>query len=81
MPEAVPKDYVKSPEEEFQYNNKPFIDAAIAGDFPVVTLIWHPWSLRRLDPEMRMLEMTFDYVRDHGLPSKTFAQYLPQVPL
>jgi len=43
---------------------------------PQVSLIWHPWSLNRFDPEMRMLDMTFRYVRERGLALGTFADLL-----
>jgi peptidoglycan/xylan/chitin deacetylase (PgdA/CDA1 family) len=74
MPETIPSDYVKTPEEEFAFNNKPFIDRAIALGMPQVSLIWHPWSLYAFDPPMRMLEMTFRYVREQGLKMGTFAE-------
>lgn len=73
MPEAIPDDYVKSPEEEFAVNNKPFTDRAIALDMPQLSFIWHPWSLHRLDPEMRMLDITFSYIRERNLELGTFA--------
>lgn len=73
MPQTIPNDYVKTPEEEFAYNNKPFIDKALADDMPQVSLIWHPWSLNLFDPEMRMLHMTFTYVRERQVPAGTFA--------
>ncbi|MCP4645728.1 MAG: polysaccharide deacetylase family protein [bacterium] len=73
MPEAIPPGLINAPEEELQYNNRPFIDRAIAQDASHVTLTWHPWSLHRFDPEMRMLELTFDYVLKHELPVATFS--------
>jgi hypothetical protein len=79
MPEAVPKDYVKTPEEEFAVNNKPFIDRAARDGMPHVSLIWHPWSLHRFDPDMRMLELTFSYVREQNLSTGTFATLLAQL--
>lgn len=72
MPETIPSRCIRSPLEEFKINNRPFIDRAAREDFPLVTLIWHPWSLGRLDPEMRMLELTFSYVRDRGIPAAAF---------
>lgn len=72
MPEAVPADYVKTPEEEFAYNNKPFLDKAVREGMPLISLIWHPWSLRRFDPAMRMLDLTFEYVRERRLSVSTF---------
>ncbi len=75
MPETIPPGYVKTPEEEFAYNNKPFIDRALQDDMPVVTLIWHPWSLYRFDPGMRMLEMTFQYVHEWKIPATTFTDF------
>ncbi len=79
MPEAVPASYVQTPEEEFAVNNRVFIDRAAAEGMPHVSLIWHPWSLYAFDPEMKMLEMTFRYVRELGLRAGTFADLLAQV--
>jgi len=44
-----------------------------------VSLVRHPWSLDSFDPEMRMLELTFDYVRELGLRAGTYADLLEQV--
>lgn len=79
VPEAMPSGYVTTPEQEFVVNNKPFIDRARIEDMPQVSLIWHPWSLHRLDPEMRMLELTFFYVKECGLATGTFAELLDEV--
>ena len=75
MPQAIPDDYVKTPEEEFAFNNKPFVDAAVLEEMPLVSLIWHPWSLHRFDPDMRMLEITFAYVRERGLAVDTLGDF------
>ena len=79
MPETIPSRYIETPEEEFAYNNKPFIDKAQADAMPLVSLIWHPWSLRRFDAPMRMLDITFSYIRERGLVPATFAQTLDSV--
>ena len=79
MPEAFPDHYVQTPEEEFAVNNKPFIDKALAEDISHVSLIWHPWSLDAFDPDMRMLEITFRYVRDRGIETGAFANLLDAV--
>lgn len=76
MPEMIPPSYVKTPEEEFAFNNKPLIDLAVAEDAPYVSLIWHPWSLNAFDPEMKMLEMTFRYLRMKDIPVITFSDLL-----
>lgn len=74
MPEAVPQDYVKTPEEEFRYNSKPFIDLAVREQVPEVNFAWHPWSLTILDPNMRMVEMTINYARENELRLSTFSE-------
>ena len=74
MPEAAVTDFVKTPEEEFGVH-KLFLDRAVEDGLGHVSLIWHPWSLRAFDPEMRMLELVFEYVRERGLPTATFAGY------
>jgi hypothetical protein len=72
MPEAIRLSPIATPEEEFLMN-KLFIDRAIALGLPYVSPIWHPWSLYRFDPDMRMLKLTFAYVRELGLEATTFA--------
>ncbi|MDH5441948.1 MAG: polysaccharide deacetylase family protein [Candidatus Bathyarchaeota archaeon] len=79
MPETIPSHYVKAPEEEFAFNNKPLIDRAIADGLLHVTLVWHPWSLGRFDPEMNMLELAFNYVRSRGMSIGTFSDLLSLV--
>jgi hypothetical protein len=72
FPEAIPPGVISTPEEEFRYNNRFFIDKACSQDLEYVSLIWHPWSLYLFDPEMKMLEMTFTYLREHEIPSRCF---------
>lgn len=79
MPEAIPDDYVQTPEEEFAVNNKPFIDKAISDSMTYVSLVWHPWSLNMFDPQMKMLDMTFAYVRKLDMPTVTFSDLLAEV--
>jgi hypothetical protein len=72
FPEAIRLGPISSPEDEFAMNRL-FIDRAIALGLPYVSLIWHPWSLRRFDPEMKMLQLTFAYVQELGLEPTTYA--------
>ncbi|NIA16014.1 MAG: hypothetical protein GWP08_18270 [Nitrospiraceae bacterium] len=62
------------------FTNRPlltgFVDRALRDGMPLVSLIWHPWSLHRLDPEMRMLDITFDYVAAQNLKTATFQTFL-----
>jgi hypothetical protein len=74
MPEAVALKCVETPEEEMAAH-RVFIDKALETGAPCVSFIWHPWSLHRFDPEMRMLDLTFRYVRDVGLEPCTFADW------
>ena len=76
MPETIPDGYVETPEEEFAVNCKPFLDRAKHTGFPQVSFIWHPWSLHRFDPGMRMLDITFRYVNELGLETTTFGGLL-----
>jgi hypothetical protein len=71
-PEATPLRPVETPEEEFAIN-KAFINRAAEGGYEHVSLIWHPWSLARFDPGMKMLELTFAYARERGLRFGTYA--------
>jgi len=72
-PEMVPREPIQTPEQEFAYNSKPLIDRAKRDGLGYVNPIWHPWSRGTFDPEMKMLELTFDYVREQGLEATTFA--------
>jgi len=78
MPEAIPSKFVKTPEDEFAVN-RIFIDRALDRNKPFVSLIWHPWSLYKFDPEMKMLELTFAHVHKIGLKPCTYADLYKQV--
>lgn len=71
-PEAIPPGPIQTPEEEWTLNCV-FIDRAVEEGLPYVSLIWHPWSLYRFDPEMKMLKLTFEYARACGLEFDTYA--------
>jgi hypothetical protein len=73
FPEAIPDSFCKTPKDEFEVN-KVFLDKALQTNKPFVSLIWHPWSLGKFDPDMKMLELTFTHVRGLGLKPCTYAQ-------
>jgi peptidoglycan/xylan/chitin deacetylase (PgdA/CDA1 family) len=73
MPEAIPAGFVKTPKDEFAVN-RVFLEKALEGGKTFVSLIWHPWSLHRFDPDMRMLELTFNQVRKLKLEPCTYAE-------
>lgn len=75
MPEAALTALLKTPEEEAALN-RCFVDRALKGNVGHVSLVWHPWSLQRFDPELRMLKLTLQYVREQGLRTSTFAEYV-----
>ena len=75
MPEAAATRCVETPREEFDMHRH-FIDKAMALGTGHVSLIWHPWSLHRFDPQMEMLELVFQYVRRCGLAAGTFAEHV-----
>lgn len=70
-PEAIPRHPVKTPDEEFAIHRL-FIDRAVELALPYVSLIWHPWSLGRFDPDMRMLELLFSHVQECGMEPTTY---------
>lgn len=70
-PECQPTSYVETVEEEFAVHRF-FIDRAVADGLEYVSLIWHPWSLARFDPPMKMLDLVFDHAERRGM---TFARY------
>jgi len=74
FPGAIPAGLFASPEDEFAIN-RIFIDRAVKVGNPHVTLIWHPWSLGGFDPEMKMLDLTFSYVRELRLLCGKFGEY------
>ena len=73
FPEAVPSGFCRTANDEFEVN-KVFLDRAVKTNKSFVSLIWHPWSLRKFDPDMKMLELTFAHVRRIGLKPCTYAQ-------
>jgi peptidoglycan/xylan/chitin deacetylase (PgdA/CDA1 family) len=72
IPESIPNKFVKTPADEFAVN-RVFLEKAREEKQTFVSLIWHPWSLHRMDPEMKMLELTFDHARRIGLEPSTYA--------
>ena len=75
IPEVNLSDYIQTPQEEFKIH-RVFLEEAAAQEMGHVSLVWHPWSLHRFDPDMKMVEMVFKYVRQQGLHAGTFAEYL-----
>ena len=78
IPEAIPPSFVSTPEEEFAIN-RIFLEKAVSESKTFISLIWHPWSLHKFDPEMRMLELMFTHVRQIGLEPCTYADLFRQV--
>jgi peptidoglycan/xylan/chitin deacetylase (PgdA/CDA1 family) len=72
MPESIPSSFISTPAEEFAIN-RVFLERAAETGLIFVSLIWHPWSLNAFDPEMKMLELTFAFVRELGLTPCTYA--------
>ncbi len=75
MPEAIPPAFITTPEEEFAIYRL-FIERAVSEELSFVSLVWHPWSLNRFDPEMKMLDLTFSHVRELGLQAGTYGDLL-----
>ena len=73
FPEAIPAGFCKTPKDDFEVN-KVFLDKALETRKPFVSLIWHPWSLAKFDPDMKMLELTFTHVQETGLKPCTYSQ-------
>ena len=73
FPEAIPRAFCKTAEDEFEVN-KVFLDKGVETGKPFVSLIWHPWSLAKFDPDMKMLELTFTHVRRLQMIPSTYAQ-------
>ncbi len=78
MPEAIPLQFVRTPQDEFGIN-RIFLEKAIETNKPHVSLIWHPWSLYSFDPEMKMLELTFAHARGLGLQMCTYRDLFEDV--
>lgn len=78
MPEAIPSQFVKTPGDEFEIH-RIFLEKALQTGKPHVSLIWHPWSLHKFDPQMKMLELTFVHARELGLKPCTYAGLLNRV--
>lgn len=78
FPEAVAGGFCKTPQDEFKVN-RVFMDRALESGKSFVSLIWHPWSLNKFDPDMKMLELTFAHARRLGLKPCTYAQLYESV--
>ena len=78
MPEAIPDGFITTPAEEFALN-RVFLDKAVEEEMTFVSLIWHPWSLDAFDPDMKMLELTFDHVRKLEVEPCTYADLFTRV--
>jgi len=78
FPEAIPDGFCKTPKDEFKVN-RIFLDKAPESGKSFVSLIWHPWSLNKFDPDMKMLELTFAYALRMGLMPCTYAQLYESV--
>ncbi|MBN1817248.1 MAG: polysaccharide deacetylase family protein [Sedimentisphaerales bacterium] len=78
FPEAIAGGFCKTPKDEFNIN-RIFLDRAAESGACFVSLIWHPWSLYKFDPDMKMLELTFTYVRRLGHQPCTYAQLYESV--
>jgi hypothetical protein len=72
-PEVIPDHFVQTAREEFEVNNKYFMERAAREGLEYVSLIWHPWSLGLFDPEMEMLDLTFSHAKALGLEAVTYA--------
>lgn len=72
MPEAIPPGFLETPQEEFGVN-RVFLERAADDGLTFVSLIWHPWSLHAFDPDMVMLDLTFEHVKGLGLEPTTYA--------
>lgn len=70
-PEMQLPGFVKTPAEEVAVHRF-FLDRAAADKLEYVSLIWHPWSLGRFDPAMKMLEGVFGLAAAAGM---TFARF------
>jgi len=71
-PEQKLSGYVKTPQEEFGVHRF-FVERALRDALEYVSLIWHPWSLGRFDPEMQMLRLVFAHAKELEMPAMTFA--------
>jgi len=78
FPEAIAGGFCKIPKDEFEIN-KVFLDRAAENGKSFVSLIWHPWSLKKFDPDMKMLELTFTHARRLGFMPCTYAQLYQSV--
>jgi peptidoglycan/xylan/chitin deacetylase (PgdA/CDA1 family) len=78
FPEAIRGGFCETPKDEFEVN-RIFLDRAAETGKSFVSLIWHPWSLKKFDPDMKMLELTFAHARRLGLEPCTYAQLYESV--
>lgn len=72
-PEVIPDHFIKTPDEEFAMNRL-FIDRAATENKKHSSFIWHPWSMVLFDKDMKMLDLTFSYLKKLNLRVSTFRQ-------
>ena len=70
-PQLVPTHPVETPEQEAAVYRR-LIDCAVQQQVTFVSPIWHPWSLDRFDPDMRMIREVFTHVKELGLETDTY---------
>jgi peptidoglycan/xylan/chitin deacetylase (PgdA/CDA1 family) len=74
LPDAALTGYITTVEEEVNIHTA-VINKALSTDKGHSTLIWHPWSLHKFDPEMKMVDSILTYVKEKGMEASTFDEY------
>ena len=74
IPELKLTKPLETPEEEIALN-RVLMKAGLNIKAPYVTPIWHPWSLNRFDPEMKMVDGVISTANELGFSTSTFAEY------
>ncbi len=64
---------VKNAQEDFEAA-KPWIDYAVEQGMTFVGLCYHPWSLYRLDPECKTVDLLLAYLKSRGIEVVTYTQ-------
>ncbi len=74
IPELKLTKPLETPEEEIALN-RALMEVGLNIKAPYVTPIWHPWSLNRFDPEMKMVDGVIRTANELEFSTSTFAEY------
>ncbi len=77
-PFALPPGPVRNAQEDFEAA-KPWIDYAVEQNLTFVGLCYHPWSLYRLDPQCKTIDLLLGYLHARGVKVVSYTELYEMV--